>query len=33
MSARFDHLSLLSPGVGLAKKIARVISGRFYFPN
>ena len=30
-SARFDHLSLLSPRLGLAKKIARVIPGRFYF--
>ena len=26
-------LSLLSPPVGLAEKIARVIPGRFYFPN
>src|ERR1700692_2126863 len=30
-SARFDHLSLLSPRLGLEKKIARVIPGRFYF--
>ena len=27
-SAGFDHLSLLSPRLGLAKKIARVIPGR-----
>jgi hypothetical protein len=31
--ARFYHLSLLPPEIGLGKKIARVIPGRFYFPN